>query len=189
MLTARFFARDTLHVARGLLGKFLCRRIGKKTIRAMITEVEAYKGFEDKASHAARRKTKRNAPMFGSAGHWYIYLTYGMHWMLNIVTEKGGYPAAILIRKVVLDSGEALEGPAKFTKKIKITDKFNTKRANRKTGLWIEDGGVKIRRSDIKTGPRIGVSYAGPFWSKKNYRFYIYTFTHRPSGGLSYMLK
>ena len=105
----------------------------------MIIEVEAYDGFHDKASHAARGKTKRNAPMFGHAGHWYVYFTYGMHWMLNIVTGKKGYPAAVLIRGV-----NGIHGPARLTKKLKIDGKFDDLPANRKTGLWIEDGGFRL---------------------------------------------
>jgi len=146
-LSAGFFDHPTVSVARGLLGKFLVvrrssprvRRINGKEFAVMITEVEAYDGFHDKASHAARGKTKRNAPMFGHAGHWYVYFTYGMHWMLNIVTGKKGYPAAVLIRGV-----NGIHGPARLTKKLKIDGKFDDLPANRKTGLWIEDGGFRL---------------------------------------------
>ncbi len=168
VLSKKFFERNTLSVAQNLLGKFLVRKIGRKTIRAMITEVEAYKGFEDKASHAHRGKTKRNEIMFGSPGYWYVYLTYGMHWMLNIVTEKENYPAAILIRGV-----ESVSGPGRVTKFFKIDKRLNKKSANRTSGLWIEDGGVRIKKSEIKKSSRVGVDYAGLKWGKKQYRFYI----------------
>ena len=100
VLNKKFFERDTITVAKELLGKCLVRRIGKKKLRVIITEVEVYDGFRDKASHASRGKTKRNELMFGDAGHWYVYFTYGMHWMLNIVTRKKDYPAAVLIRGI-----------------------------------------------------------------------------------------
>lgn len=161
-----FFNRPTLAVAEEMLGKFLVRRIGSKEIALPITEVEAYDGFSDKASHASRGMTQRNAPMFGSAGVWYVYFTYGVHWMLNIVTGPKDYPAAVLIR----GAGE-INGPAKLTKKLLITKQFNNKPANRATGLWIEDRGVMIAKRDIARLPRVGVAYAGSVWSKKKYRF------------------
>jgi len=171
ILTPQFFRRPTLTVAKDMLGKFLVRRIGKKEINLMITEVEAYDGPEDKASHASRGKTERNKIMFGDAGNWYIYFTYGMHWMLNVVVGSKGYPAAILIRET-----DKISGPARITKYLKIDKKFNAKPANKKTGLWIEDRpacagrGVKIKPSMIKRNKRIGVAYAGK-WADKPYRF------------------
>lgn len=166
ILSKNFFNRPTLKVARELLGKFLVCRIGKKEIAAMINEVEAYVGREDKASHASRGKTERNKIMFGKAGHWYVYLTYGMHWMLNIVTEKDGYPAAVLIRGV-----EGIRGPGRLTRFFKIDNSFNNKLANYSMGLWIEDRRVKINPRQIKRGKRIGVDYAGE-WKNKLWRFY-----------------
>ena len=184
ILNRKFFKKDTLLVARSLLGKVLCRKIGKKIIRAIITEVEAYDGPKDKASHAARGETPRNALMFGEAGRFYVYFTYGMHWILNIVTGKRGYPAAVLIRGVKLINSKSeilnlkqnklrLNGPAKLTKFLKIDKKLNGKLASRKTGLWIEDLGLVIRKSQIAKSSRISVHYAGPVWSKKHYRFFI----------------
>lgn len=133
----------------------------------MITEVEAYDGFEDKASHASRGKTDRNQVMFGEAGRFYVYFTYGMHWLLNIVTGKENYPAAVLIRGV-----EGVSGPARLTKKLKIGKRFNGLKAVPKNGLWFEDRGVKIESSRIKRTPRVGVDYAGK-WAGKLYRFLI----------------
>jgi len=182
ILTEKFFERSTLIVARELLGKYLVRRYRGKIIQGMITEVEAYDGSQDKASHAARGLTERNKVMFGPAGYWYIYFTYGMHWMLNIVTGKNGYPAAILIRGVAANTDQyglengltrIISGPARVTKLFKIDKSFNNKKAGKSTGLWIENRGVRIKSSYVKRSPRIGVSYAGPIWSKKLYRFYI----------------
>lgn len=134
----------------------------------MITEVEAYDGFKDKASHASRGKTKRNQVMFGEAGCFYIYLTYGIHWMLNVVTGPKDYPAAVLIRGT-----DKVGGPARLTKFLKIDKILNSKKAELKTGLWFEDRGVKISDKQISITPRIGVAYAGSVWSKKKYRFLL----------------
>jgi len=183
ILTSDFFNKPTLIVAQELLGKFLVRKYRSKIIRAMITEVEAYDGFKDKASHASHGLTKRNFPMFGPAGYWYVYFTYGMHWLLNIVTGKKGYPAAILIRGVIVEADKRgskrgltpINGPARVTKFFKIDKYFNNKKADRKTGLWLEDRGVRISKSQITKSARIGVSYAGPIWSKKKYRFLLET--------------
>lgn len=170
ILNQKFFNKSAVSTAKKLLGKFLVRKIGKRKLIFMITEVEAYDGFKDRASHASRGKTKRNFPMFGPAGFWYVYFTYGMHWMLNIVTGKKNYPAAVLIRGL-----ENITGPARLTKKLKITGKFNNLPANKKTGLWIEDRGLRVNPAEIKSGPRVGVDYAGPYWSKKRWRFWIET--------------
>lgn len=167
MLKKDFFDRPTLTVARELLGKYLCRKRGGRTEAFMITEVEAYDGPHDRASHASRGRTARNEPMFREAGIWYVYLVYGMHWMLNIVTGGKDYPAAILIRGI-----EGTSGPARLTKALKIGKGFNGKRAARDTALWIEDRGVRVPRSRIRRTPRIGVDYAGE-WAGKEYRFVI----------------
>jgi DNA-3-methyladenine glycosylase len=100
VLNKTFFERPTLEVAESLLGKFLIKRYRGVEKAYMITEVEAYDGFEDKASHAHKGKTERSEVMFGEAGYWYVYLVYGMHNMLNIVTGKYDYPAAVLIRGI-----------------------------------------------------------------------------------------
>jgi DNA-3-methyladenine glycosylase len=186
ILTQKFFTRPTLQVAPGLLGKFLVRKIGQKEVAAMITEVEAYDGPHDKASHASRGLTERNAIMFGAGGYFYVYLCYGMYEMLNIVTGQKDYPSAILLRGGIIKSplkrGVAegrgvlnlnLNGPGKLTKFLKVDRRFNKKLAAKKTGLWFEDRGVKIAEKMIKRTPRIGVAYAGPIWSKKRYRFLL----------------
>lgn len=165
ILKSSFFSRPTLIVARELLGKFIVRRYRGQETALMITEVEAYDGFEDKASHASRGRTERNKIMFGEPGYWYVYFTYGMHWMLNIVTGAKNYPAAVLIRGT-----DKVAGPARLTKFLRIDKKLNGKIASRKSGLWFEDRGVVILKSKIKKAPRVGVAYAGE-WAKKPYRF------------------
>lgn len=174
ILTKKFFSRSALVIAKELLGKFLVRRIGKKKISVIIIETEAYIGLHDKASHASRGRTARNKPMWGEAGNFYVYFTYGIHWMLNVVADKKDYPAAVLIRggKWKIENGEwaDIKGPARLTKFLKIDKRFNGKPANRKIGLWFEDRGIKVKPSQIKQGPRIGVDYAGK-WANKPYNF------------------
>ncbi|MDE2071586.1 MAG: DNA-3-methyladenine glycosylase [Patescibacteria group bacterium] len=168
VLSSRFFERNTLVVARDLLGKFLCRKVGGRAVAFMITETEGYHGFKDLASKARRGKTPGNAPMYARAGTVYVYFTYGMHWMLNIVTEKEEYPAAVLIR-----GAGGVVGPARLTKFLKIDKRLNTKMLSKKSGLWIEDRRVRVRPAEITKGPRVGIDYAGPY-KLKPWRF-IYT--------------
>lgn len=161
-----FFNRKTLHVARDLIGKYLVREIDGKTIREKITETEAYVGPHDLACHSSRGRTRRNEPMFCAPGTIYVYFTYGMHWMLNIVTEEKDFGAAVLIRGT-----ENVSGPARLTKYLKIDKSLNGKKLGKKTGLWVEDG-EKVSLKKILRTPRIGIAYAGD-WVKKPYRFIL----------------
>ncbi len=170
VLKEDFFRRSSLEVAEGLLGKFLAGRIAGKEISFRITETEAYGGPEDLASHASRGETPRNKIMWEEGGVFYIYLVYGVHYMINIVTGKKGYPSAVLIRGV-----EEAEGPGRVARLFKADKNLNGKKVSPETGLWIEEeeeNGGK-RKIIIKKTPRIGVDYAGPVWSKKLYRFLI----------------
>lgn len=167
ILPEAFYNRPTLSVAEKLLGKFLVREAAGVQTALQIREVEAYDGHLDRASHAYRGKTKRTSVMFGPAGVWYVYLVYGMHWMLNVVTGPREYPAAILIRA----AGEC-RGPGKLTKNLGVDGNFNEKPAVQKTGLWIEDRGLAPNMK-IQRTPRIGVAYAGREWAKKPYRFLL----------------
>jgi DNA-3-methyladenine glycosylase len=162
--------KKTVVLARWLLGKVLVRaRRGRETA-VLITEVEAYDGPRDRASHAHadRGRTPRNAVMFGPGGQWYVYLCYGVHEMLNLVTGPRDYPAAILIRGV-----EGVIGPGRVTRALGIDRKLNAKAATPASGLWIEDRGVRVPRRLIHATPRIGVDYAGPVWAAKKWRFYF----------------
>ena len=124
--------------------------------------------------------------MFEEAGTIYVYFTYGMHWMLNIVTGKKEEPAAVLIRGVLLTNinlstsdvdrvDRLVSGPGRLTKALRIDKKLNTKKLGKKSGLWVEDRGVKVGKKEIINTSRIGVAYAGPIWSKKRYRFLLKT--------------
>ncbi|HCJ11775.1 MAG: hypothetical protein A2Y14_05020 [Verrucomicrobia bacterium GWF2_51_19] len=166
MLGEAFYRKSTLEVARQLIGKTLCRAYDNGVVqRLSIGEVEAYDGFEDKASHAHKGRTERNAPMFDAGGRWYIYLCYGVHWMLNIVTGDKDYPAAVLIR-----GAGTLSGPGKLTRALSIDKSFNDQPAMPISKLWIEDA-PSIDEANVARFPRIGVSYAGPHWAAQHYRF------------------
>jgi len=167
ILTHNFFDRPTLTVAQELLGKYLVRKVGNKEIALMITETEAYGGLKDLASHSRSGMTKRNYPMFGKPGTIYVYFTYGMHWMLNLVCGKHGHPAAVLIR-----AAGGVVGPARLTKALKIDKKLNATMLGKTSGLWVEDRGVRVTASQIVKGPRVGVDYAG-LWAKKPWRFVL----------------
>lgn len=174
MLPPAFFNRPTLLVTKELLGKYLVRRYRRKTIALMITEAEAYDGPRDRASHAHRGRTPRNQPMFGEAGRFYIYFTYGVHWLVNIVTGPEEYPAAVLLRAGIYcdpktGAVRCVNGPARLTKFMHIDRAQNGRPATKMTGLWFEDRGAQVRRREIIAGKRIGVDYAGPIWSKKHY--------------------
>ncbi|MEK9185237.1 MAG: DNA-3-methyladenine glycosylase, partial [Patescibacteria group bacterium] len=139
MLNQKFFERSAVVVAKDLIGCFLIKRLNDgKIARFMKTETEAYEGLKDKASHASGGETARNKVMFRQAGMWYIYFTYGMHYILNIVCGGVGHPAAVLIRGVISEEGEKILGPARLTKKLKVDKSFNGLSATPKNNLWIE---------------------------------------------------
>ena len=165
-LAAAFFDRPADRVARDLLGQWLVvRGRGGRPERHLVVETEAYLGAHDLACHGSKGMTKRNATMFGPAGRWYVYLCYGMHWMLNVVTGAEGVPAAVLIRGV----GEH-EGPGRVTKALGIDRRFDGMVAGRRGGLWFEESGVAVPRRLVERTPRIGVGYAGA-WAEKPLRF------------------
>ena len=161
-------SKKTVVLARGLLGKFLVRSTARGPVAAMITEVEAYDGEHDRACHARNGRTARNAVMYAPGGVWYVYLCYGVHELLNLVTGPRGYPAAVLIRGV----NEA-SGPGRLTRALRIGRRLNGTPASPEGGLWIEDRGVRVRRGAIQATPRIGVDYAGPVWARKPWRFVL----------------
>ena len=167
ILKRDFYAQPALKVARDLLGKHLVRRVGDVRIAAMISETEAYIGPHDKACHAHKGRTNRTEVMFGHPGNWYVYFIYGMHWMLNVVTDEAEYPAAVLFRA----AGEWI-GPGRLTRGMQIDRALNGMSANKTSGLWIEDRGIKLPRKTIECTPRIGVNYAAE-WATKPYRFVI----------------
>jgi DNA-3-methyladenine glycosylase len=182
-LSRSFYDQATVLVAQRLLGTFLVHRHPDGMTAGKIVETEAYIGPEDKASHASRGRTPRSAIMFGPAGFAYVYLIYGMHHCLNVVTETEGYPAAVLIRAVepvagievmrarrgILDVRHLTNGPGKVCQAFAIDRSLNGTDMCGDT-LYVEDHGDLP--SDIVVTTRVGVDYAGP-WKDKLWRFYI----------------
>ncbi len=173
-LQRSFFANaDTPVVARALVGCHLCRRFGGgQTVRWVLTEVEAYDGPADRACHAHKGETARTRVMFGPPGYFYVYLCYGMHWMLNVVTGPPGYPAAVLIRA----AGE-VSGPGRLTRRLEIDRALNGQPAVPASGLWLEPPVQRPSRRAVQALPRVGIAYAGAEWAAKPYRFLL-----RPKG-------
>lgn len=186
-LARDYYSQDTLTVARLLLGKRLVRRLNGQRIAGRIVEAEAYIGQEDKGCHASVGRTARNEVMFGPPGHAYVYFTYGMHWMFNVVTEAEGFPAAVLIRALEpLEGIAAMErnrkgrngfdlcnGPAKLAQALGITRALNgTDLCARGADLWLEDA-PPIPDDDIRTGPRIGLNNTPEPWKSMPWRFCV----------------
>jgi len=168
-----FYERPTLDVARDLLGRTLCRSIpGEgRTLRGRIVEVEAYDGPLDRASHARSGVTPRTRPMFEPGGIAYVYLVYGMHHCLNVVTGEAGYPAAVLIRAAEAPSpDENASGPGRLSRVFRI-DRVLDGASLVGRELWLE-AGTPVPDSAVRRTPRIGVDYAGA-WARRRYRFLI----------------
>ena len=185
-LNREFYGRDTLQVARALLGKKLVHRGNGVTLTGMIAETEAYCGEKDSACHAHRGKTPRNAVMYGEPGHAYVYFTYGMHYLLNIVTEAEGNPCAVLIRAVLPLAGidemearrkrkgaELANGPAKLCQAFGIDKSLNCWDLTIGKELWVEDY-KNIPDKLITAAPRVGIAYA-----KKEDREALWRFIYR----------
>ncbi|ANM32385.1 hypothetical protein ABI59_20245 [Acidobacteria bacterium Mor1] len=171
-LPVGFYRRNGLTVARDLLGRTLCRRLpAGRTLRGRIVEVEAYDGFHDRASHAYRGRTPRTDVMFRSGGVAYVYLIYGMHHCLNLVSAHEGYPSAVLVRALELPDGStAASGPGRLAREFRI-DRTDDGVSLSGPSLWLEAGSPVADREVRRTG-RIGVDYAG-VWASARYRFLI----------------
>ena len=184
-----FLGHDVLAIARDLLGKYLFTLKDGQLAGGIISEVEAYKGTTDKASHAyGGRRTRRNEMMYHEGGVAYMYLCYGMHNMLNFVTNEEDIPDAVLIRGIIPTHGEELmlrrtgksrmsrdigSGPGKVSKLLGLTVADNGCPLTGDT-VWIEDRGLQIPANQIEITPRIGVDYAGED-ALLPYRFLIKT--------------
>lgn len=165
-LTRGFYIRDVLEVAPDLICKYLVIRLTEGPLkRFIVTEVEAYRGREDKACHAFKGRTARTEIMFKEGGRLYVYLIYGMYWMLNIVTGQEDNPQAVLIRGV-----ENMNGPGKVTKSLGINGSFYGEDLVYSDRIWVEESGIVPL---IKTGPRIGIDYAGEYWKTRPWRYYL----------------
>jgi DNA-3-methyladenine glycosylase len=152
-------------VAPDLIGKNLVARSDEEIKRFMITETEAYRGYDDKACHASKGRTSRTDMMFCEGGRIYVYFVYGMYWMLNFVTGGEENPQAVLIRGIA-----GFKGPGKLTKALKIDGSYYGEELASSERIWVEETGLI---PEIKTGSRIGIDYAGEVWKNKPWRFYI----------------
>lgn len=165
-LNREFFTSDVLEVAPGLIGKNLVLRKGDGTFeKYMINEVEAYRGEEDLACHAAKGRTQRTEVLYHEGGRLYVYFIYGMYWMLNIVSEKENVPQAVLIRGAGI-----YNGPGKLTRALGIDRSFYAEDLTLSERIWIEDSGASLK---VKTSPRIGVDYSGDYWKTRPWRYFI----------------
>lgn len=194
-----FFLQPTLKVAKLLLGKYIIRKIGNKKIIGKIVETEAYIGPYDRASHAYNfKKTKRNHVEYLEGGYVYIYLVYGMYWQLNFTTAKKEKPECVLIRavepisEIIKIKNQKLKikntkqnskfsnkllnisnGPGKLCKFLKLNKSFYGENLIKSKRIWLENSKEKIKPNQIKSAPRVGIDYAGNYWSKKKWRFYL----------------
>ena len=176
LLPSYYLNHDVVFLAKDLIGKYLFTKIDGQLCGGIITETEAYKGVEDRACHAfGGKRTPRNETMYAQGGVAYVYLCYGIHPLLNVVTNQEDIPDAILIRAIHATHGEELmlkrtgkpqmkpqvtNGPGKVTKALGITladngESFQNKR------IWIEDRAFDLSKTEILNTPRIGVEYAG----------------------------
>lgn len=181
VLPRDFYARGTVQVARGLLGKRLVRVRDKNRMVGRIVEVEAYRGLDDPASHAFRGQTPRNAPMFGEAGHAYVYFAYGNHYCLNITTQGVGIPGAVLIRAIeTLEGLRAMRrlrpkvpdsnltnGPGKLTKALGIDMSLNTIDMTKRGQLFVEESDHVT--FEVSRSARVGISQG----KNRLWRFYV----------------
>jgi len=184
-LPRTFYGRDTVTVARELLGSTLVRRARGATLRGRIVETEAYVGEEDLACHARAGRTPRTDPLYGPPGFAYVYITYGMHHLLNAVTEQEGRPAAVLLRALEPLEGEKrmarargvraphlwTSGPAKLCQALGVDLRLN--RADlRGPTIWIEEG-EEVPEERVRTSPRIGCERVPAPWATIPWRFYV----------------
>jgi DNA-3-methyladenine glycosylase len=183
ILPRDFYDRSTLTVARELIGARLLRILNGVKLVGLITETEAYISEKDLACHAKAGRTARTAVMYGEPGHAYVYFTYGTHWMLNVVTEREGFPAAVLIRAIqpiegveimtARRSGRDTFGPGKLCQALGITKSENGVDLTKTTGgLWIE-AGLNVPNSRVTKGPRVGLNNTPEPWLSQPWRFLV----------------
>src|ERR1035437_443257 len=166
-LTTDFYKQDAITIAEKLLGKILVRILDDGSIaRYIITETEAYFGEEDLACHARKGRTKRTDIMYSTGGYLYVYLIYGMYWMLNIVTGVENHPEAVLIRGI-----NDIIGSGKVGRELKIDKSFYGEDLTDSNRIWLEDAPDV---TNFHTAPRIGIDYAGVKWKDKQWRFILY---------------
>jgi DNA-3-methyladenine glycosylase len=184
-LPVSFYERDVVTVARELLGMRLVRCLDGQRIAGYITETEAYRGEEDQANHARFGLTPRTAVLYGPPGRAYVYFTYGMHWCLNCVTDREGFPSAVLLRAIYPTEGLAViesrraprrredwtNGPGKLAQALDIDGRMNQADLCDPHGeLWIEAGKF-VPDGEVVAGPRVGINRVAEPWRSIAWRF------------------
>jgi len=165
-LKKRDYVQNAVTMAKALLGMTLCRRLDDGSVlRARIIETEAYFGEEDTACHAHKGRTPRTDVMYMAGGHAYVYLCYGMHEMLNIVTGPADHPEAVLIRGI-----ECATGPGRVTKAMRVSRALNRENMVSSKRLWIESDG---KCTKFKASARIGIGYASRRDQSRKWRFIV----------------
>jgi DNA-3-methyladenine glycosylase len=164
-LTKKFYAKTSIECAPLLLGKLLCRNLNGEILKYRITETETYFGENDSACHASKGKTERTKIMYEAGGFAYIYLCYGIHNLLNIVTGEKNHPEAVLIRGI-----ESANGPGKLTKLLKIDRTLNAENLTVSKNLWLEEDGYSPK---YETSARIGIDYADEEDRNKLWRYIV----------------
>lgn len=185
ILPPNWYEQDVVSAAQRLLGKRLVRVLDGQRLSGIILETEAYRGEEDLACHARAGFTPRTRVMYGPPGRAYVYFTYGMHWLLNVVCMAEGYPAAVLIRAIQPVEGIEIiarrragqpparwtDGPAKLTAALSIDGSLNgVDLTNPATGLWIEDAPLQ-EGAVVQQSPRIGIERVPQPWKSIPWRF------------------
>ncbi|NQU84060.1 MAG: DNA-3-methyladenine glycosylase [Parcubacteria group bacterium] len=184
-LGRKFFTAPTLDISKDILGKFLVHKIGNKKFVGKIVETEAYIGIEDKASHAVGgKRTPRNEAEYLVGGHVYIYLVYGMYWQFNISTSTKDIPECFLIRAIEPVEGypknltekeiiKLANGPGKLCRWMGLDKTLYGVDVCNSDRIWVEDRGEVVKPSDVASGPRVGIDYAGEYWANVPWRFWI----------------
>jgi len=186
-LTESFFARDTVQVARDLVGKRLVRLEGNQRVAGVILETEAYRGEEDLACHCRAGRTPRTEIMYGPAGRAYVYLIYGMYWLLNFVTESEGSPGAVLIRAIAPEEGNRIiaqrregqpekywtDGPGKISIAMGINGDHNGLNTCAPGAKIFVENGKDLDPTQIMSGPRVGLESVPEPWRSIPWRFVV----------------
>lgn len=188
-LRREFFLQPTLEVSKALLGKYLIHEYHGQKLGGLIVETEAYIGRRDRAAHSyGGRRTRRNEVEYGLGGHVYIYMVYGLHYQLNFVTAGQDEPECVLIRALEPTDGVEVmkklrrtdslrnltSGPGKLCQALHLDKSlYGADLCAPGSKFYLEDRGVKIAPGRIKKGPRVGIDYAGPYWSKIHWRFQL----------------
>jgi len=182
-----FYARDTVLVAREILGATLVRVENGQRLGGMILEAEAYRGEEDQGCHARAGLTRRTRVMYGPPGHAYVYFTYGMHWMLNFVTQAEGFPAAVLVRAILPQEGRDViavrrnpqparlwtDGPAKLCQALGINGSHHGLDLCRDGSEIFVEQGMSIREDLVEISPRVGLGSVPEPWRSVPWRFRV----------------